>query len=429
MATIRGNKRNNDLQGTDGADVIVALGGNDILRGNGGADSLRPGAGSDTLYGGAGDDVTLITELDIATPDVLDGGAGRDTLDVHKVTSPFFHLISWNYSSSTQLYSVSLFGRPADSPEALSFSGIETIRATIEDDQMLFTFSTAGLTIMSGAGNDWVNAGSGNDSIYGGVGDDLINGGDGRNQLYGGGGDDELSTGNRSGGLVDGGSGTDTLSVGGYVDLSRGFATSFGGQRITIRNVENINVTIASEGDVARGDDRNNVIDAGYSYEGAKLYGLDGADTVIGGDGNDLVFGGNGRDILDGGEGGADTLNGGEGADIFRFIDGFFSGEQPADTIADFSRKQGDRIDVSGIDANTAAEGEQSFRFIGTDAFSGSAGELRYAIRSGETLIQADTNGDGAADRQVVLTREIELTGADFILRADAHPIADFPGA
>lgn len=49
------------------------------------------------------------------------------------------------------------------------------------------------------------------------------------------------------------------------------------------------------------------------------------------------------------------------------------------DAIMDFARLQGDRIDLSQIDANSALAGNNAFRFIGTGAFSGQAGELRLA--------------------------------------------------
>jgi serralysin len=54
---------------------------------------------------------------------------------------------------------------------------------------------------------------------------------------------------------------------------------------------------------------------------------------------------------------------------------------------------EGDWIDLSAIDANTAISGNQAFDFIGSDAFT-AAGQLRLS----NGILYADTNGDKAAD-------------------------------
>ncbi len=64
--SIRGNKRDNQLDGTAGDDLIEGLGGNDTLSGFDGNDTLDGGEGNDLLDGGFGDDS-------------IDGGAGADT--------------------------------------------------------------------------------------------------------------------------------------------------------------------------------------------------------------------------------------------------------------------------------------------------------------------------------------------------------------
>jgi Ca2+-binding RTX toxin-like protein len=75
------------------------------------------------------------------------------------------------------------------------------------------------------------------------------------------------------------------------------------------------------------------------------LNGDGGDDTLYGGSGNDSLFGGNGSDFLSGGLGN-DQLTGGNGADTFLFRQG-----DGRDTILDYSRSQGDRIqiDMNGI--------------------------------------------------------------------------------
>jgi serralysin len=62
------------------------------------------------------------------------------------------------------------------------------------------------------------------------------------------------------------------------------------------------------------------------------------------------------------------------------------------DLITDFNfAGQLDRIDLSGVDANAYAAGDQAFTFIGTSAFSGNPGEINYYHSGGETIIQMQT--------------------------------------
>ena len=119
-----------------------------------------------------------------------------------------------------------------------------------------------------------------------------------------------------------------------------------------------------------------------------KVKGDATADVLKGGGGNDELLGG----------GGADRLVGGGGADTFVFGAISHSTPKAFDTITDFKPRQGDVIDLSGIDADTGRDGNQSFDFIGRDDFSGKAGELRFEKAGGRTIIKADVNGDGDAD-------------------------------
>ena len=115
---------------------------------------------------------------------------------------------------------------------------------------------------------------------------------------------------------------------------------------------------------------------------------------------------------------GTDTFLGGAGADRFQFNLASDSVVGPkADRIADFSHAQGDKIDVSPIDANVWVAGNQAFSFIGTGLFTHHAGELRFAYTSPTTTtIAGDVNGDGASDFHIVLSGIVALTAADFVL-------------
>ena len=59
------------------------------------------------------------------------------------------------------------------------------------------------------------------------------------------------------------------------------------------------------------------------------------------------------------------------GADRFDYDDTDDSTPAAPDLIRDFSRAQGDRIDLRGIDANEQASGNQAFKFIGQAAVHG----------------------------------------------------------
>ena len=120
-----------------------------------------------------------------------------------------------------------------------------------------------------------------------------------------------------------------------------------------------------------------------------------------------------GDDILSGGLG-ADRLEGGSGADLFVF------GEVDAgrDLIADFNAAEGDRIDLSAIDAVAETWFEDdAFQFVGGAAFTGTAGELRVAAASaGGWEVSGDCDGDGVADFTILVVSPAPLAAGDFVL-------------
>ena len=79
--------------------------------------------------------------------------------------------------------------------------------------------------------------------------------------------------------------------------------------------------------------------------------------------------------------------------------------------IRDFSHRQGDEIDLSGIDANAGAAGNQAFAFIGSKGFSGKEGELQYK----KGIVAGDVNGDKAADFHIEIANHHGLAASDFI--------------
>ncbi|WP_395682894.1 calcium-binding protein, partial [Inquilinus sp.] len=247
--------------------------------------------------------------------------------------------------------------------------------------------------LIGGAGDDWLAGGNGNDRLDGGDGNDFMAGGDGADQFFGGNGVDTVTYNVATSGV----------SIDLAFNVTGGAAA--GDQFSLVENIigTRFNDTITASN---FGSDAGNLFDGGT-----------GNDTLNGGAGMDGLNGQDGNDILRGGAD-ADTLGGGAGAD--RFVYGSIADTgigAAADRIADFSQAQGDRIDLATIDANTAAVGDQAFKFIGTGLYTHHAGELRFAFADAtHTTIAGDVNGDGTSDFQIALNGHISLVAGDFVL-------------
>lgn len=158
--------------------------------------------------------------------------------------------------------------------------------------------------------------------------------------------------------------------------------------------------------DVINGNAGNDTLDGGA-----------GKDSLNGGAGDDVLKGGNSADSLTGGAG-LDKLTGGAGADRFVFATGDFAGggASTADRVTDFQHREGDRIDLSSVDANGADAGDGVFTFIGSAAFDKVSGQLRYQASATVTTLLGDIDGDGVADFAIRLDGKIALVAADFVL-------------
>lgn len=175
--------------------------------------------------------------------------------------------------------------------------------------------------------------------------------------------------------------------------------------------------------DLIYGGGGNDTINGGAGAD--RLYGYAGNDTVQGDGGNDLLYGGDGDDVIYGGadddliEGGmgSDRLHGGAGADQFSYRpEQLLDAGAGMDTIADFSSAQGDRILLAMLDANSQTAANDKFDFIGTSAFSGEAGQLRYAVSDGNAYVCGDVNGDALADFRLCVAGVTTLSADDFSL-------------
>jgi Ca2+-binding RTX toxin-like protein len=137
---------------------------------------------------------------------------------------------------------------------------------------------------------------------------------------------------------------------------------------------------------------------------------------LFGGKANDTLKGGGRNDLIHGFHG-ADTLAGNGGSDTFRFDSIADSNSANMDHVLDFTPGT-DKIDVSRIDANMLAAGNEAFSWIGSSAFSGAAGQLRAFEQNGAWFVEGDVDGDGAADLVIQLTLQGQTTlgAGDFFL-------------
>ncbi len=87
-----------------------------------------------------------------------------------------------------------------------------------------------------------------------------------------------------------------------------------------------------------------------------------------------------------------------------------------ADLIQDFSRTQGDRIDLAAIDARASLVGNQTFNFIGQAQFT-AEGQVRSYQQGGDTFIEVNTNNAlPGADMVIVLDPAMAMKATDFLL-------------
>jgi len=233
----------------------------------GGVRALAATTADDSLSGG--DDADTFRVADDFGDDTILGGEGTTTgTDRDRV----------DFSAMTRGVTVTYTGDEAatatEGTNSLGFSEIEDLTLTNEADRVDATATTGGVdidagggddTIFGGAGGDTITGGQGSDYIEGGAGDDLLMTGTGSDTLRGGAGDDTL-TNSDGDDLLDGGTGDDSI--------------------------------------VATGGDDT-------------LSGGAGDDTMSGGADDDLLVGGAGDDLMEGGAGDDTFL--GDGANEITF--------------------------------------------------------------------------------------------------------------
>jgi Ca2+-binding RTX toxin-like protein len=244
---------------------------------------------------------------------------------------------------------------------AHALGGNDTVNGGIGDD-----------TIYGDDGNDTITPGAGNDLVYGGEGNDIIIDGLGNDNLFGDAGDDVFLAGVGTN-LYNGGLGVDTVdftpflstSQPLYINLQSSYAVDAPGFNIGITpqlgNGENFNDTLIGVENVS-----------GSLVVPNFLIGSNDANTLIGGDHNDWIEGGAGGDVIRAGAGndivrsgpGVDIVFGGAGTDTFVFYE---SDHSAPFEIKDYSSDEADTLyfvgaaGISGLTSNVDPGGGGTF--------------------------------------------------------------------
>ena len=429
--------------------------GNDTLRGNAVANILTSGdgddilllqdGGDDTAIGGSGNDGILFGSA-LTAGDVVDGGAGtRDQLGLqgnYGASGAPFTLGAAHLVNIEMLVLLSgsdtRFGDTAGNDYSYNIATLDVNVAA--GQQLTVSFNTLGLdenvTFDGSAETD------GSFITYAGLGTDILTGGQQSDGFYFG-ADGRYGSGDR----VDGqGGALDQLGLQGDYSGARavtfapdamagiemivllsagdnrfGGGSSDGFSYDIVMNDSNVADgarlfisanTLRSDGSFAETLVFNGVAETNGSFT---VYAGNGADVIVGGARSDEIWGRGGADLITGGLG-ADILRGGDGNDMFDYNNVAESGPGARDSILDFNT--GDKINVSDIDADTLTEGNQGFTFIGSNAFSGTAGELRAWQDGSSWIVEGDVNGDGTADLVIAVTipSSDPIVATDFLL-------------
>ena len=267
-------------------------------------------------------------------------------------------------------------------------------------------------------GNDTLEGQSGNDVLYGGYGTDLLLGGDGNDVMYG-----EQSYDSMLGGLgndyLDGGLGLDTMNGGEgndtyLIDNPKDVVIDGNGtDTILIPVFMNFFLPNNIEGVRFTGND--NISATGNSLNNT-LTGNEGENSINGAIGNDTINAGSGDDTLTGGPG-KDIMSGGYGSDVFSYqhvTDSDIINANAFDMIKDFNLSDGDKINLSAIDAKSGGTANDSFSFYAS-APNASGASSNGAVWFSNGFLYASTDTDIQAEFKVALNGVSTLKASNII--------------
>lgn len=416
LAIAYGTVIENAIGGT-GNDQLIGNAVANRLTGGAGADIMDGGLGADTMIGGDGSDIYSIDNKgDVVTENNANAGTGGIDLVNSSLAS---YTLGANVENGRILSTgwAKLFGNGLDNT-LYAGAGSNTLDGGAGNDTVSYAFADAAVKLTLASNSAQSTGGSGSDTLLrvenltGSIHNDSLTGNGGNNLLDGGLGNDALA----------GGQGNDSY----VIDVATDRVKELTGQGIdTILSTISYSL-VDTDGNGSNGGNVENLtltgsaaINGTGNKLGNTLTGNSAANILTGNTGNDNLLGGGGADQLIGGSG-QDTLTGGAGADRFKFNSVTETGATAStrDIITDFSHSQGDKIDLSAIDANTAFTGNNVFSEpTAGDTFSGvfaNPGELYFDLTA--HVLYGNVNAGSAADFSIQLTGISDLFVNDFVL-------------
>jgi Ca2+-binding RTX toxin-like protein len=492
------------ITGGGGNDTLVYISDAALFSaGNAVIDSIDGGAGDDTLsVGTKGSDFDVVANDSWARASNIESivavagtgsaktsialnanayAAGLRTVDIAASTATTTNTVD---ASNITGGGMTLTGSSTIASTVSGGSGADTITGGILGDTLN---GNGGADIINGgAGGDTITGGAGVDTIDGGADNDTITGGAGADNLTGGAGDDTFAFASSSefitatassDAIVDtisGGDGTDTISVTGSISIGAAGVDSLSG----LTDVEvfatagtatgagtDLAHSINLDSDGALGSIRTFDFEASLDSDEDVTLDLTGttvAVTVKAGDGGSTITTGTGADTIYLGVG-DDTVDGGAGNDTYVInaltdllaVGDLTSANTDSGTDTTAATKEeftdavdadlivwtaGDKLDVSGIDADTGVAGTQDWTLsFDTAASAGTTGSGTDGLNEDPTdhyiVVQRGTwdatNGDFTHDESgsdsyvvfddgtTIATLFIDgavLTASDFVL-------------
>jgi Ca2+-binding RTX toxin-like protein len=463
------------LYATGAVNVSLAIGGAQATGGSGsdtfvGIENLTGGAFDDTLLGNAS---ANILDGGVSGADSMTGGDGADTYLVREaldqVTETNAGLaggvdLVWSYLSSYTLGANVENGRilaagvadiTGNTLNNVLYAGVgnNILTADLGTDTLSYAYMAAGVTASlatgTATGGSGVDSFSGFENLTGSNFNDSLTGDAGANQLDGGLGVDTMTGGDGNDSYVLRNGGDTAIEASGDVAGTQDIALVYYGGYTLADNVENAKIMAYTAAGI-NGNALNNLLIAGinnnainggagndtvsYLFASAAVNASLATGTATGGSGIDSftsienLIGSNFSDILAGDGGinlllgglGADTLTGGAGADTFEYNAETDSGNASGfwDSITDFVSGV-DKIDLSGIDANTAIAGNQGFQFLTSGAAFNSATTFlapqRLFFDTTADVLYGNTDADAAAEFAIELAGLATLIAADIM--------------
>jgi Ca2+-binding RTX toxin-like protein len=360
-----GNNLNNNIEGNAFANILTGRGGNDVLSGYDGTDWLDGSEGADTMIGGADNDTYWVDNADDSV--IENAGEGTDEVQssISYTLAPNVEHLILNY------YAGPINGTGNELDNGISGNPFDNV-------------------LLGGAGNDFLSGVLGNDTLIGGPGNDVYDVYDAAAVV-----------------IENAGEGGDTV----YTAVSYTLGPNI--ENAILRDwpeVGAINVDGNDTDNFLWGNSFANTLDGRGGID--IIQGGAGDDRLYGGADDDHVYGEHGNDVLWGGAG-VDWMFGDVGIDRFYFATAGESGAlgAAADLIVDFSAAEGDKIDLSAIDADINSAGQQHFIFIGNNNPFYGVGQARF----NGGFVEGDIDGDLTADFRIQVSAP-SLVTADFIL-------------